>query len=171
MEIGNKTGEVMEKYDQKVFDRGFYHLGSDIWMINSENKILIQKRSPMKRLEPNVWAMTGGSVVAGENSVDTIVRETKEEIGLDIDASQLKLVTKFRTGTVWIDTYVLRCDYAVANMKFRPEEVADAKWATWEEIDALVKEGQFIQNRWQFVSKFLKEEIENNQKKNCTNKC
>ena len=33
----------------------------------------------MKRLEPNVWAMTGGSVVLGENSVDTIVRETKEE--------------------------------------------------------------------------------------------
>ena len=155
----------MEKYDQKVFDRGFFHLGSDIWMINRENKILIQKRSPMKRLEPNVWAMTGGSVVLGENSVDTIVRETKEEIGIDIDASQLKLVTKFRTGTVWIHAYVLHCAYPVSEMKFRPEEVSEAKWATWEEIDELVKQGQFIQNRWQFVGKCLQAEIEGNSEK------
>ena len=49
---GNPTGEIMEKYDKKVFERGLYHLGSDIWIINSDNKILIQKRSPLKRLEP-----------------------------------------------------------------------------------------------------------------------
>ena len=53
---GKPTGEIMEKYDKKVFERGFYHLGADVWIINSENKILIQKRSPLKRLEPNVWA-------------------------------------------------------------------------------------------------------------------
>ena len=51
---GNATGEIMEKYDQKVFDRGFYHLGADVWIINSDNKILIQKRAKQKKLEPNV---------------------------------------------------------------------------------------------------------------------
>ena len=54
---GNPTGEIMKKYDQKVFERGFYHLGADVWIINSKNKILIQKRSPLKKLEPNVWAI------------------------------------------------------------------------------------------------------------------
>ena len=47
---GKPTGEIMEKYDKKVFERGFYHLGADVWIINSDNKILIQKRSPLKRL-------------------------------------------------------------------------------------------------------------------------
>ena len=42
-ENGNPTGEIMKKYDEKVFERGLYHLGSDLWPINSENKILIQK--------------------------------------------------------------------------------------------------------------------------------
>ena len=51
---GNPTGEIMEKYDQKVFDRVFYHLGADVWIINSDNKILIQKRAKQKKLEPNV---------------------------------------------------------------------------------------------------------------------
>lgn len=158
---GNPTGEIMEKYDKKVFERGLYHLGSDVWIINSDNKILIQKRSPLKRLEPNVWAMTGGSVILGENSLKTIVREAKEELNIDINSDNLKFITKFRTGNVWIDTYLLKCDYDISKMKFQEDEVSDAKWATWEEIDGLVNNGQFIKNRWEFVSKILKDEIEN----------
>lgn len=157
---GNPTGEIMEKYDKKVFERGFYHLGSDVWVINSDNKILIQKRSPLKRLEPNVWAMTGGSVILGENSLKTIVREAKEELNIDINAGNLKLITKFKTGNVWIDTYILKCDYDISKMKFQEDEVSDAKWATWDEIDDLVNNGQFIKHRWEFVNQFLKEEIE-----------
>lgn len=157
---GKPTGEIMKKYDKEVFDRGFYHLGSDVWIINSNNKILIQKRSPLKKLEPNVWAMTGGSVIVGENSLKTIVREAKEELDIDIDINKLKLITKFRTGNVWIDTYILKCDYDISKMRFCKEEVQDAKWATWEEIDELVKKGQFIKHRWEFVNKFIKEEID-----------
>lgn len=155
---GNPTGEIMEKYDQKVFDKELYHLGSDVWIINNENKILIQKRSEQKRLEPNVWAMTGGSVILGEKSKETIVREAKEE--LDINPNELKFMTKFITGNVWIDTYILKHDYDISKMKFQEDEVSDAKWATWEEINTLVKNGEFIKHRWEFVNKFLKVELE-----------
>jgi 8-oxo-dGTP diphosphatase len=161
-EEGKPTGEIMKKYDEKVFERGLYHLGADVWIINSENKILIQKRSHKKRLEPNVWAMTGGSVILGEKSLDTIVRESKEELNIDIDKTDLKLVTKFKTGNVWIDTYILKCDYDISKMKFQEDEVSDAKWATWKEIDDLVNNGQFIKHRWEFVNKFLKEETNEN---------
>ena len=157
---GKPTGEIMKKYDQKVFDRGFYHLGADVWIINSDNKILIQKRAKQKKLEPNVWAMTGGSVILGENSKDTIVRESKEELDIDINANDLKLITKFKTGNVWIDTYILKCDYDIPKMKFQEDEVSDVKWATWTEINDLVNSGKFIKHRWEFVSKFLKEEIQ-----------
>lgn len=158
-EAGNPTGEIMGKYDKKVFERGMYHLGTDVWIINSEDKILIQKRSEQKRLESNVWAMTGGSVILGEKSPETIVREAKEELNIDINPNDLKLITKFRTGNVWIDTYILKCDYDISKMKFQENEVSEAKWATWQEIDELVKNGQFIKNRWEFVSDFIKKEI------------
>lgn len=153
---GNPTGEIMKKYDQSVFDRGLYHLGADVWIINSENKILIQKRSSLKKLDPNVWAMTGGSVIFGEKSFETIIRESREELGIQIDLKKLKLTKRFKTGNVWIDTYILRNDYDIANMKFQEEEVSEAKWATWKEIDDLVKNGQFIKNRWEFVKDLLK---------------
>ena len=157
---GNLTGEIMEKYDKRVFDKGLYHLGADVWIINDENKILIQKRSENKRLEPNVWAMTGGSVILGEDSKKTIVREAKEELDITIDSNKLKLITKFKTGNVWIDTYILKVNYDINKMKFQEDEVSDVKWTTWTEINDLVSSGQFIKHRWEFVSKFLKEEIE-----------
>ncbi len=44
-------------------------------------------------------------------------------------------------------------------MKFKKEEVSDAKWATWNEIDELVNKGKFIKHRWEFVNEILKKEI------------
>lgn len=85
--------------------------------------------------------MTGGSVILGEKSINTIVREAKEELDIDINAEDLKLIIKFKTGNVWIDTYILKCDYEISKMKFQEDEVSDAKWATWEEIEELVKMG------------------------------
>lgn len=57
-DYGNSTGEVLERDNPRVWDKGIYHLASDVWILNSENKILIQKRSEQKKLEPNVWAMS-----------------------------------------------------------------------------------------------------------------
>ena len=53
----------------------------------------------------------------------------------------------------------MKNDYDISKMKFQKEEVSDAKWATWNEIDELVKEGKFIKHRWEFVNEFLKKEI------------
>ena len=96
----------------------------------------------------------------GEKSAETIVREAKEELDIDINTNDLKFITKFRTENVWIDTYILKHDYDISKMKFQEDEVSDAKWATWEEINTLVKNGEFIKHRWEFVNKFLKVELE-----------
>ena len=157
-ENGEKTGKIIEKNNPKAFEKGIYHLGSDVWIINSENKILIQKRAAVKKLEPNVWAMTGGSVIAGEMSKDTIVREAKEELNIEINKEELNLIGKFKTGNVWIDTYILKKDYDIEKMKFQKEEVSDAKWVNFEEIDKLVDEEKFIKNRWNFVRELIKVE-------------
>ncbi len=50
---GNKTGKTMQKDDEKVWQKGIYHRGADVWIINSEKKILIQKRAKEKKLFQN----------------------------------------------------------------------------------------------------------------------
>ena len=153
---GNKTGRTMIKGEEKI-PEGFYHLGADVWIKNSENKILIQKRSPQKKLEPNVWAMTGGSVIKGETSVETIERETFEELGIKINVKEAKILTRFKTGNVWIDTFFLKQDIDLDKVIMQEEEVCDVKWAAYEEIEEIYQQGQFIKNRWEFVRDIIKD--------------
>lgn len=155
---GKVIGKTMVKGEP--IPVGYYHLGADIWIINSENKIFIQKRSPKKRLSPNVWAMTGGSVIKGESSKDTIERETMEEIGIKLNTNQAKLLKKFKTGTVWVDTYFIRQDFDLKEIKMYEEEVCEVKWATYDEVEQIFQEGNFIEDRWEFARNIVKDIID-----------
>lgn len=147
-ENGEKIGKAVPRKDMP---EGFYHLGTDVWIVNSKNEILIQKRSPQKRKEPNVWAMTGGSVIKGENSLQTIKREVKEELGINLDMQNIKLVKKYKTGTVWLDTYIVRQDIDLKDITMQKEEVCEVKWATFEEVEELFHSQQFMKNRWEYI--------------------
>lgn len=154
---GIDTGKTIIKGE--TIPNGFYHLAADIWIINSENKILIQKRSSNKKLSPNVWAMTGGSVVKGESSIEAVERETMEELGIALNIDNAKLLKKFKTGLVWIDTYFIRQDIDLSEIKMQESEVSDVKWATYEEIEQMNNRGTFMKNRWEFVKDIIKEFI------------
>lgn len=155
-EKGNKTGRIMKK---GLLPEGFYHQGADVWIINSGNKILIQKRSPQKRNSPNVWAMTGGSVIRGETSLQTIQRETKEELGISLNMKDIKLVKQYKTGTVWLDTYLIKQDIDLKDIIMQEEEVCEVKWATYKEIEELFAHNQFMENRWEYIRDIIKDFI------------
>jgi mutator protein MutT len=50
---------------------------------------LLQLRGPGFRLFPNHWTLPGGKVEKGESPEQAIVREVKEEIGLDLQKFRL----------------------------------------------------------------------------------
>ena len=158
-EKGNKTGRIMKK---GLVPEGFYHQGADVWIINSGNKILIQKRSPQKGNSPNVWAMTGGSVIRGETSLQTIQRETKEELGISLNMKDIKLVKQYKTGTVWLDTYLIKQDIDLKDIIMQEEEVCEVKWATYKEIEELFAHNQFMENRWEYIKDIIKDFIGEN---------
>lgn len=160
-EDGNLTGKTMEKTDKIAWAKGIYHQGADVWIINSENKILIQKRAPEKKLEPNVWAMTGGSVIKGEESLDTLKRETLEELGIDLKVENAIKIKHYKTGNVWLDEYIVKQDINLNDLIMQKEEVADVKFASYDEIERLYQDEMFMKNRWEFVRDEIKKYIEN----------
>lgn len=160
-ENGKTTGEVMKKYDKSVFEKGFYHLGADVWIINNDNKILIQKRSHKKRLEPNVWAMTGGSVIKGESSLETLKREVKEELGIELKIDSAIKIKHYKTGNVWLDEYLVKQDIDLSKIVMQKEEVSDVKFVSFDEIEKLYQDNRFMKNRWEFVRDEIKKYIEN----------
>lgn len=159
-ENGNQIGKTMQKGDP--IPQGLYHLGADVWIVNQEGKILIQKRSPMKKLSPNLWAMTGGSVIKGETPVQTIYRETLEELGVQLKIENIKFMRKYRTGNVWVSEHLIKQEIDLEDIVMQEDEVCDVKWATYDEIEEIWENGGFIENRWEFVrdliEKFLKGE-------------
>lgn len=57
---------------------------------NAEGKYLLQKRDGNAPLNPNKWAPFGGGAEEGESPTQTLVRELKEEIEFEIQASDLE---------------------------------------------------------------------------------
>lgn len=158
-EKGNATGKTMRKGDKIVWEKGVYHQGVDVWIINSDKKILIQKRATQKKLEPNVWAMTGGSVIKGETPLETLKRETFEELGIELNIENALKIQHYRTGNVWLDEYIVEQEIDLKSIIMQKEEVSEVKFATFEEIEELYKENMFIKNRWEFVRKEIREYI------------
>ena len=74
-------------------DRRF-GLGVIICIFNKDfSKILLLKRNEEKRKRNKAdWGNVGGRVELGEKLIDTCLREAKEEIGVDLNPKNLKLL-------------------------------------------------------------------------------
>lgn len=147
---GNPTGEAIAKKEFKLHPE-MYRLAANIWIMNSRGEFLIQQRAASLNHKPLYWSMTGGSVIYGETSRQAIVREVKEELGIEIDADECQYILRSPSSRVWIDSFFLKKDIALKDLHPSPEEVACVMWATITHIDHLVKQGKFISARWLFV--------------------
>jgi len=57
-------------------------------IIKKDNKILLQKRKGSK-LWPGYYALPAGHIEEGENQYDALVREAREELGIDLDPKKI----------------------------------------------------------------------------------
>lgn len=79
---GNRTGKTFVRGEP--LSDGQYVMVVDVWIVNSKDEILIQKRSDLKKDLPGTWATHSGCVLAGESSQQACIREPLEEIGIHI---------------------------------------------------------------------------------------
>lgn len=64
----------------KSYTEDCFHLGVKALILNNEGKLLLLERDlPSKKY----WDIPGGRLQKGESLMDTLVREVKEETGLD----------------------------------------------------------------------------------------
>lgn len=121
---------------------GRYFMGVRVWVRNEEGKILLSQRHPCK-VKPLKWEATGGAVDEGEDTLTAAVRELGEELGLKLKKEQLVLLcTKMCDGREFHDTYFAEWNGAIDELAFQENEVVDAKWATYEEMEAMDARGE-----------------------------
>ena len=110
------TGRTMKRNDWTLKDDE-YHLTVLGVIRRSDGKFLITKRVMTKAWAPGWWEVSGGAAQAGEASYDAVLREVKEETGLDIDDS---------------------------DVNFQEAEIDGYMFASIDEIKAFAQEGIFL---------------------------
>ena len=121
-----------------------YHLVVFAWIMNHKHELLITKRSPTKGF-PGMWECTGGSALAGDDSITAAIREVKEETGLVVSTENGELMIRIppRDNNAFGDVWLFRQDFDICDVILQENETCDAKWATKDEIRQMLKSGKF----------------------------
>ena len=134
----NLTGETWIRGER--MPEGRYHLVVDVLFLNSKGETLLQRRAKDKHPMPDLWSVTGGSALAGEDSAAACVRETREEMGFTPDMERARvLMSEKRDKTdhsFFRDVWLIHQDVSIESMRWQPEEVQDGMWILPEKIKA-----------------------------------
>lgn len=147
--FGEKTGEVIERGE--AHRSGVCHRVVHLWLINEKHEILIQQRSATKDSGANLWYVSvGGHIEAGESIESTLIRETQEELGLDISevTDRIKYLFTFKDCKVenegafidheFYDVFALKMDFDLSEITLQPEEVQAVKFVSFETFKQIV---------------------------------
>ena len=141
-EPGNLSGRTVLRGNVRL-KPGEYHLVVHIWVVSSDGKILIQRRSDTKKLMPGEWAATGGAAISGEDSFTAAQRELFEELGIMSDKNTLKKALRIKRRNSLLDIWFIKSDVETSKLKLQESEVAEAKWVTAEELKVMVENEEF----------------------------
>ena len=144
-----RTGRTMKRNDWCLKD-GEYHLTVLGVVERNDGKFLITRRVMTKAWAPGWWEVSGGAALAGEDSKDAVLREIKEETGLDVsgwDGGYLFTYHRENPGegdNYFVDVYRFDMDFNESDVTVQKEEALGFKIATLDEIKELAAQGIFL---------------------------
>ena len=143
------TGRTMKRNDWNM-KPGDYHLTVLGVLQNREGKYLITKRVMTKAWAAGWWEVSGGAAQAGEASYDAVLREVREETGLDVsraDGGYLFTYKRENPGegdNYFVDVYRFVMDIDEKDLHLQEAETDGYMFATLDEIKAFAAEGKFL---------------------------
>lgn len=117
-----------------------YHTVVSVFTVDSQNRLLLTLRAPTKGMYPDYWEFTGGSGVAGEDSLTSAWRELSEETGITIPKEELTFLGTLREPSAFMDCYLCRLDKVGEDVTITLQEgeTVDYKWVTFCEFETMI---------------------------------
>ena len=165
-EDGNKTGRIETR--SKVHEIGLWHRIVAIALIDSKGQLLMQKRTMTKKSNPGKWDLSvAGHVSAGESSIEAVLKEVREEIGLHLNEKDLKYILttkKVSTKDNIINKHIIDCYIAIYpeidinKLKLQESEVEQVKLCNLQEVKEMVNSKVVIERDvfYKEIYKYLK---------------
>lgn len=105
---------------------------------NKYNEVLLRHRDSNAPTNPNKWGLWGGRIEEGETPLQAIIRELKEELDIEVNATSLAFFNtykEYRFGDEW-EAHVFHLQDR-GNLRYTLQEGDDFKFASSEIINLL----------------------------------
>ena len=136
-----------------------YNQGAEIWIF-IKNKLLITKRAKNKS-HPGKWEVTGGGSITKETSIDTILREVKEEIGITLKKENIFFLDTSLFKNQFVDIFTANINIDLKEIKLQLDEVDEYKLVTKNEFIKMNEEEKIVNSVFnRFIQ--IKDKIERN---------
>lgn len=98
---------------------------------NDEGKILLTRRN----VEPfkEQWCLPGGHIDANEKAFEAVIREAKEETGLDFEAEFFSYADEIIPEYDWHAVVIVFTGRGIGEIAAQVGEVADIEWFSLDE--------------------------------------
>ena len=153
-ENGIPTGEIVSR--EEAHKLGVQHRTSHVWIVRKNENgydILLQKRSLNKDSHPGMYdTSSAGHIVAGDEPLESALRELYEELGIKADASQLENIGKFHGeyskefhGRLFKDNeisfvFLYQGNADIDELNLQKNEIDEVRWfdlnKVWKEIQS-----------------------------------
>lgn len=140
-EFGEFTGKTATR--EECHKNGYWHRAVYAFIIDDSGNVLLQKRSSSKKLWPNLWDVTvGGHVNSGEFGRQALIRETKEELGIEILDEDIKYLIGStsinKQGNIvnkhYNECYLITKNIDISHIVLQEEEVTEVKYFSKDEL-------------------------------------
>jgi len=148
-EKGELTGQSASR--DEVHAKGLWHRSVHVWILNSAEELLIQKRSKIKESYPSMCDISAaGHVSAGESVEEAVMKESSEELGIEVDVKDLIKIGEviqcavLKNGTYinneFNDIFLMRRDIDISTLTLQESEVEEVKLIFWRDFQKMVLE-------------------------------
>ncbi len=138
-EDGMPTGEILPR--NEIHEKNLLHNEIVVFIINSKNQLLLQKRSANKKSSPNCWGSScAGHVDVSETLEEAALRELSEELGIRIEKEELKilvnkkLVLREKKDSNVRTWYYIKKDFDLSDFMIQKEELSEIRWFSLDEV-------------------------------------
>ncbi|HEY8966429.1 MAG TPA: NUDIX domain-containing protein [Candidatus Methylacidiphilales bacterium] len=149
MDIPQKPEDIFDLVDENdavigrerrsvIHREGLRHRAVHILLRNARGEVFLQRRSPLKDMNPDCWdSSCSGHVDADETYDVAAVRELGEELGIAVRREDLEPVVKIEanpgTANEFVQVYRGRHE---GPFTLQPEEITDGRFFSPAAIDA-----------------------------------
>lgn len=122
-----------------------YHIIVEGWILRDDGNFIIQRRALDKKSFAGMWyCSAGGSVISRETPKEGMVREFKEELGIDISEEELHLKRIITEKNTIFYIFLVHKNISLDEIKLQEEEVMDVDLADPNKIRKMVEDKTFI---------------------------